>query len=419
MTSDPGRRRKLRLLLRRSAKPPATRLEDFRSEVRGALEERLTPRRDDGVFTVLGAGSDDLEAGRAYLRALADGGWAVPTWPREYGGLGATPAHAAVVAQELARFEVPDLYPYLIGLAIAGPTLVAHATPEQCARWLPPIRTGDEIWCQLFSEPDAGSDLASLATRAERDGDQWRVTGSKVWSSRAHYSRRGLLLARTDPSVPKHAGITAFALDMDAPGVTVSPLRQMNGDTHFSQVHFDAVPVADADRFDAPGDGWRVARTALSHERGAGAVGGGGWGADLKDRLVDLARTRGAAEDPVLRQRLASAVIELEVARLTARRARDTARAGRSPGPEGSGAKLRGSAGLKAAATLALDVLGPDGLLEDGEWQTLFLTSPSISIRGGTDEIQRNIVGERVLGLPPEPRADVDVPFSQLPRSAR
>jgi alkylation response protein AidB-like acyl-CoA dehydrogenase len=397
---------------------------DFRARVRAALEERLTPRRRDGAFTVLGAGSDDLEAGRKYLLALADGGWAVPTWPRDYGGLGATPAQAAVVAQELARFEVPDLYPYVIGLAIAGPTLVDHATAEQCGRWLPAIRSGDEIWCQLFSEPDAGSDLASLATRAERDGEQWRVTGSKVWSSRAHYAQRGLLLARTDPSVPKHAGITAFALDMRAPGVTVSPLRQMNGDTHFSEVHFEHTPVADTDRIDAPGEGWRVARTALTYERGAGAVGGGGWGADLKDRLVELARTHGVTDDPVLRQRLAATIIELEVARLTARRARDAARAGRSPGPEGSGAKLRGSAGFKAAAGLALDLLGPDGIARDGtreqdEWETLFLTSPSISIRGGTDEIQRNIVGERVLGLPSEPRSDVDVPFSQLPRTAR
>jgi alkylation response protein AidB-like acyl-CoA dehydrogenase len=394
-------------------------LDDFRAEVRDALAKRLTPRRADAAFTVLGAGSDDLETGRKYLRALADGGWAVPTWPPEYGGLGATPAEAAVVAQELASFDVPDLYPYVIGLAIAGPTLVSHATPEQCGRWLPAIRAGVEIWCQLFSEPDAGSDLASLATRAERDGDTWRVTGSKVWSSRAHYAQRGLLLARTDGSVPKHAGITAFALDMGAPWVTVRPLRQMNGDTHFSEVHFDRAPVADADRIDAPGEGWRVARTALTYERGAGAVSGGGWGADLKDRLVDLARKRGATSDPLVRQRLVATIIELEVARLTARRARDAARAGRAPGPEGSGAKLRGSAGFKAAAAVALDLLGPDALAEDGEWQTLFLTSPSISIRGGTDEIQRNIVGERVLGLPPEPRADVDVPFSQLPRTVR
>jgi alkylation response protein AidB-like acyl-CoA dehydrogenase len=397
-------------------------LDGFRARVQEALEERLTPRRPNGAFTVLGAGSDDLEAGRRYLRALADGGWAVPTWPREYGGLGATPAQAAVVAQELARFEVPDLYPYVIGLAIAGPTLLDHATPEQCERWLPAIRTGEEIWCQLFSEPDAGSDLASLGTRAERDGDRWLVTGSKVWSSRAHYSQRGLLLARTDPTVPKHSGITAFSLDMRAPGVSVSPLRQMNGDTHFSEVHFDHTPVADGDRIAPPGEGWRVARTALTYERSAGVMGGGGWGGDLKDRLIELARNRGANADPLVRQRLAATIIELEVARLTARRARDAMRAGRALGPEGSGAKLRGSAGFKAAAAVALDLLGPDGVArgraaEPDDWETLFLTSPSISIRGGTDEIQRNIVGERVLGLPPEPRADVDVPFAQLLRT--
>jgi alkylation response protein AidB-like acyl-CoA dehydrogenase len=398
--------------------------DDFRARVRAALEDRLTPRRAEGALTVLGAGSDDLEAGRKYLRALADGGWAVPTWPREYGGLGATPAQAAIVARELARFEVPDLYPYLIGLAIAGPTLVDHATAEQCERWLPPIRTGDEIWCQLFSEPDAGSDLASLATRADQDGHQWRVSGSKVWSSRAHYAHRGLLLARSDPNVPKHAGITAFALDMGAPGVTVSPLRQMDGDTHFSEVHLDNTPVDEADRIGAPGDGWRVARTALTYERDAGALGGGGWGADLEDRLVHLARVRGVTDDPLVRQRLAATVIELEVARLTARRARDAAGAGRTPGPAGSGAKLRGGAAFKASSALALDLLGSDGIARDDarepdEWETLFLTSPSISIRGGTDEIQRNIVGERVLGLPPEPRADVDVPFSELPRTGR
>jgi alkylation response protein AidB-like acyl-CoA dehydrogenase len=175
----------------------------------------------------------------------------------------------------------------------------------------------------------------------------------------------------------------------------------------------------DEDRIGAPGDGWHVARTALTYERGAGAAGGGGWGADLKDRLVELARERGATKDPLARQRLAATIIELEVARLTARRARDAARVGRPPGPEGSGAKLRGSTGLKAAAGLAITLLGHDALVTDGEWQTLFLTSPSISIRGGTDEIQRNIVGERVLGLPAEPRTDVDVPFSQLPRTTR
>src|SRR5215203_3983507 len=237
-------------------------LRTFRTSVRDVLAARLTRRRAGDSFTVLGAGSDDLEAGRAYLRALADGGWAVPTWPVEYGGLGATPALATVVAQELARFDVPDLYPYLIGLAIAGPTLVAHATPEQCSRWLPAIRTGDEIWCQLFSEPDAGSDLASLATRAERDGDEWVINGSKIWTSLAQFATYGILIARTDPDVGKQSGITYFVCPMDTPGIEIRPIIEMNGDTHFSEVHFEEAVVADIDRIDAPGEGWRVARTA-------------------------------------------------------------------------------------------------------------------------------------------------------------
>ena len=349
-------------------------------------------------------------AGRAFLAALADGGLAVPTWPVERGGMGATPAQVGIVAAELARYDAPDLYPFLVGTALVGPVLMAHATVEQQERWLDPIRVGGEIWCQLFSEPDAGSDLAGLTTRAVRDGDTWRVTGAKVWSSRAHYADWGLLLARTDPTSPKHAGITAFALRMSAPGVEVRPLRQMNGDTHFNQVFLTDSPVPDGDRIGAEGEGWRVAITTLMHERGAIGVGGGGGSLVSRDQLVELARTRTASHDPVVRQRLAGVIAQLEIGRQTALRARARARSGRPPGPEGSGSKVRMGATLKAAAELAIDLLGPAGVATDGpdvdDWHTLFLTAPSISIRGGTDEIQRNILGERVLGLPREPRAD-------------
>ena len=385
-----------------------------RDEVRAALAAALRPRDPDVPVTVLGAGSDDLGPGRGWLVALADGGWAVPTWPTEYGGRGASPAEAATIAHELGAFEQPDLYPYLVGLHIVAPTLLTTATPEQCARWLPRVRTGEEIWCQLFSEPGAGSDLANVSTRAERDGEAWRVTGQKVWTSRAHYARWGFLLARTDPSVVKHAGITAFALDMDVPGVEVHPLRQMNGDTHFSEVFLDEVPIADADRIGEVGAGWSVARTLLANERGAVGAVSSGVGTP-SDRLLDAAR---AHADPVLRDRVAGVHLAVETARLTTRRARDTARAGRPPGPEGSGAKLRGSAVFKATADAAIDMLGPAGVAgveRANEWQTLFLTAPSISIRGGTDEIQRNIVGERVLGLPPEPRVDTDRPWDEIP----
>jgi alkylation response protein AidB-like acyl-CoA dehydrogenase len=392
--------------------------DEFRAQVRHELTARLRPRPADGRTSVLGAGSDDLAEGRRFLAALAPIGLAVPTWPREYGGLAATPAQVAIIRQELAAFAVPDLYPYLVGTELVGPTVLAHGAPEQCARWLPQIATGEEIWCQLFSEPDAGSDLAGLATRATRDGDEWYVTGQKVWTSRGHYSRRGFLLARHDGGVPKHAGITAFGLDMTAPGVTILPLRQMNGDAHFTEVFLDGARVPDADRIGAVGEGWAVALTCLSFERGAVGVGGGGGALDV-DRLIALARERNRLVEPLVRAQLASLYVESRVMALTARRARDIARAGR-PGPEGSGMKLRASAIFRQATDLALALLGPAGSSDpDGEWQTLFLTAPSLSIRGGTDEIQRNIIGERVLGLPADVRVDRDVPFDALPRSAR
>jgi acyl-CoA dehydrogenase len=392
-------------------------MDDFRGWVRTELAARLSPRLEGAHTSVLGAGSDDLESGRAYLSALRGSGLAAPSWPKEYGGLDATPEQVGIVRGELGGFAVPDLYPYLVGLELVGPTLLAHGSPGQYARWLPPIADGSEIWCQLFSEPGAGSDLAGLATRATRDGDEWRVSGQKVWTSRGAYSRFGLLLARHDRSLPKHRGITAFALDLRRPGVDVRPLRQMNGDAHFTEVFLDDARVADADRIGEIGGGWRVALTCLSYERGASTAGGTSGLLDV-DRLVELARARRRTSDPMIRDALARLVIETRVMAYTARRARDTARAGR-PGPEGSGMKVRGAALFKSYAALAVHILGTDATLDPhGEWQTLFLTAPSISIRGGTDEIQRNIVGERVLGLPEEPRADRTVPFEQLPGSS-
>jgi alkylation response protein AidB-like acyl-CoA dehydrogenase len=387
---------------------------DFVDRVRSELSARLEPRRDDATVSVLGAGNDDLDAGRRYLGALAGTGLAVPSWPKEYGGLGATPAEVAIVRRELGAFAVPDLYPYLVGLELIGPTLLAHGTPEQCARWLPPIATGEEIWCQLFSEPGAGSDLAGLSTRAQRDGDEWRVTGQKVWTSRGAYSQWGLLLARHDSSVPKHQGITAFGIPMGADGVDVRPLRQMNGDAHFTEVFLDDARVRDSDRIGATGEGWRVALTCLSFERGAATTGSSGGLLDV-ERLIELARERGLTSNGVIRDALARLVIDLRVMSMTIRRARDTARSGQ-PGPAGSGLKLRGSKTFRDYTNLAERILGADALTAAEPWHTLFLTAPSLSIRGGTDEIQRNIVGERVLGLPDEPRLDRELPFDQLPR---
>jgi alkylation response protein AidB-like acyl-CoA dehydrogenase len=390
---------------------------DFRADVRRELAARLAPRRAGATTSVLGAGNDDLDAGRAYLAALAGSGLAVPMWPKEFGGLGATPEEIGIIRGELAAFAVPDLYPYLVGLELVGPTLLAHATADQHARWLPLIANGEEIWCQLFSEPGAGSDLAGLSCRAERDGDEWVVHGQKVWTSRGAYSRRGLLLARSDTSVPKHKGITAFGIDMHSAAVDVRPLRQMNGDAHFTEVFLDDVRVPDSDRIGDPGEGWRVALTCLSYERGASTAGGTSGLLDV-ERLARLARDRGVDRDPLVRDALAQLAIETRVMGYTAKRARDTARAGR-PGPEGSGMKLRGSKLFRDYTALAARILGPEVTLDPhGEMQTLLLTAPSLSIRGGTDEIQRNIVGERVLGLPEEPRVDRTLPFDQLSRGS-
>jgi acyl-CoA dehydrogenase len=381
-------------------------VEGLRADARAFFAQHLRPREPDDRVSLLGAAAGDeaLDEGRRFLALMAPRGYAVPTWPTEHGGLGLVGDDAAIVGQELARFETPDLYPFAVGLALVGPTLVVHGTEEQRARWLPAIASGDEIWCQLFSEPGAGSDLASLAARAERDGDGWVVTGQKTWSSRAHYSRWGLLLARTDPTVPKHEGITAFAIDMQQPGIDVRPLRQLNGDAHFNEVFMDEAVIDDRDRIGEVGDGWRVARTTLLFERsGMGGMGGGG--GIHRDQLLGHVRAHGAATDPLVRQRVAHALTGVEVARLTAMRARDVQRAGRTPGPEGSGAKLRWSATMKEIADLALAVQGIAGATDagDADWQAVFLTAPSLSIRGGTDEVQRNIVAERVLGLPRDP----------------
>jgi alkylation response protein AidB-like acyl-CoA dehydrogenase len=380
---------------------------NFRESVRSLLAGRLAPRKPGSPVVVMGAGSDDLETGRRYLATLAEVRLSAPRWPREYGGFGASAEQATVIAEERERFEAADLYPFMVGIGVVGPTIIDFGDASQKERWLPGILNGAEIWCQLFSEPDAGSDLANLATRSQRDGGVWRVTGQKVWSSRAHYADWGFLLARTDPDVPKHAGITAFAVRMRSPGVTVRPLRQMNGDDHFSEVFLDDALVDEVDRIGPAGAGWKVAVAALAHERGSL---GGGWGMVAPDDLVALAHRTGAAGDAVARNRLAGLIAEMEVSRLANVRARAAAQAGR-PGPEGSGAKLRGSLVTRHISQVAFDLLGIEATVAGGEWQTLFLTGPSFGIRGGTDEIQRNIVGERVLGLPPEPRADKDVPW--------
>ncbi len=395
----------------RDGQPDDVELQALRCRITERLELLLKRRDASARVGVLGAGSDDLESGRTYLARLAEGGFAVPTWPAEHGGMGLSQPEADAVRSALREFESPDMYPFLVGLDLIGPTILVHGDRDQQTRWLPRVRSGADIWCQMFSEPDAGSDLAGLKARAIRDGDGWRVSGSKVWTSRAHYSQWGLLLARHDPSLAKHRGITAFGLDMSTAGVTVKPLLQMNRDAHFNEVFLDDVWVPDSDRIGAVGDGWRVGLTCLSFERGA-------LGGSLGVKVEQLERLRKLIQDDeaVRLDRWTARMIDYRIIQMNDLRAQAARQAGRPPGPEDSGSKLRGTAMIKKLADLAMDVEGAAatvGADDPDEWQSLFLMSPSLSIRGGTDEIQRNILGERVLGLPPEPRVDKDKPFSE------
>jgi alkylation response protein AidB-like acyl-CoA dehydrogenase len=382
-------------------------------EVRHALSQVLEPRRAEDRMTTMGAGSDDLEPGRRYLASTVEGGWAVPAWPTEHGGRDADPDEVQVVNRVLREFAVPDLYAYMIGLGMCGPALLAHGNEDQQRRWLRPIASGAEIWCQMFSEPEAGSDLANLALRAERDGDEWVLDGQKVWTSRAVWAQWGLCLARTDPEVPKHNGLTMFGVDMHAPGVEVRPLLQMNGDGHFSEVFLSGARVPDEWRIGDVGAGWKVAMTVLAHERAAagtnrGGGDGGSRGARQPGWIRDLL-SRAALADPVSRQR----AMRLHARDAAAGWQAERASAARQPGPAGSGSKLHKTASFVGRTRMVKDSYGAQAMLTDHDGHVEFMTGPSMAIRGGTDEIQRNILGERVLGLPSEPRVDRDIPWSR------
>jgi alkylation response protein AidB-like acyl-CoA dehydrogenase len=382
---------------------------EVRAEVRALLAGLVT-----GRVSRMGAGSDDIELARGYLRALAPDGWMVPSWPAEFGGRGASAAGAAIVRTVLAELPKPDLYPFQVGLDLVGPSLLVHGTEAQQRRWLRQIADGSQIWCQMFSEPSAGSDLANVATRARHDGSQWVLSGQKVWTSRASYATWGMCLARTDPEQPKHRGLTAFAVRMDAPGVVVRLLRQMNGDQHFSEVFLEDVRVSDADRIGAAGEGWRVALTVLANERTGLKDDGGLASAPAAPPawLAELAAS-GALRDELLRDRAIRVYVDECVVQMMRTRAAADIEDDRAPGPGGSGQKLRAAALFRQRAELIKDAQGLDGLLSTTPGNVEFLTAPSMSIRGGTDEIQRTIIGEQVLGLEREPRVDRGKPWSQ------
>jgi alkylation response protein AidB-like acyl-CoA dehydrogenase len=354
---------------------------------------------------------------KVWQRFLADNGWACITWPETFGGRGGTGAQAAIFAEESMRAGVLS-GAFAVGVSMAGPTIIAHGSDAQKQRYLPPMARADEVWCQLFSEPGAGSDLAGLSTRAVRDGDEWIVNGQKVWTSGARQSDLGMLLARTDPDQPKHRGITWFVLDMRSPGIEIRPLRQITGASHFNEVFLTDVRVPDAAAVGGLNAGWGVAMTTLANERTF--IGGSGRALGFHE-LVTLARTHGVAGQPVVRQELAASFIRSQLARYLGLRIRTMTARGRSPHAEASIGKLVAAQNLKRNAELALAIEGAGGALAgadapvSGAWQQAFLSAPSIRIAGGSDEVQRNVIGERVLGLPGEPRLDKDLPFRELP----
>ncbi len=341
---------------------------------------------------------------------LAEAGYVAPHWPKPW-GRDANPVQQLVIDEELRAAEAPrPLNP--IGIGWAGPTLLVAGTQEQQERYLPGILSGSELWCQLFSEPGAGSDLASLTTRAERDGDEYVVHGQKVWTTFAHVSRYGILLARTDLSAEQHKGISYFVLDMRSPGITVQPIRQMDGNAMFNEVFLDAVRIPANDLVGEENDGWRLAKVTLGNERvslsGEGALWGRG---PTANTLLDIVRRNGGVQDPRVRQKLAALYIESEVLRLIRLRTISAIVRGLEPGPETSVRKALADEHGQHVMGLAVELAGNAGMLRDcgpfGDpdptWAEGYLFSPALTIGGGTSEVQRNIIGERVLGLPRDP----------------
>lgn len=381
----------------------------FRAEARAWLEANAIPKGhpDDFSAGLWAADYDEetyVDRCRAWQRRLYDGGWAGITWPEQYGGRDGRPIEQAIFHQEQARYGV-STGAFMVAIGMVGPTLLAHGTPAQKDRFLPAMLRGDELWCQLFSEPDAGSDLASLATRAERDGGDWVVSGQKVWTSSAHRAAWGILLARTDPDAPKHAGISYFLLDMATPGIELRPLRQMTGESHFAEVFLDRVRVPAENVVGEVGQGWRVAQTTLRSERSSIA---GGGNVD-PTALAALARRLGRNRDPVVRQAVVDAHVRSEILRFLRYRTQTALSQGKAPGQEASIMKLAFARYMKLLTETALAIQGPAGqVYDDGSganmWLRRFVHAPSLRIAGGSDQIQANIVGERALGLPSEPR---------------
>ena len=398
----------------------------FRSDARSWLDAHanlLKPEESNAGVLDERDDSDTIQAAKDWQKKKADAGWACLTWPTEYGGQGATSIQSVIWNQEEARYKTPPNI-YGIGLGMCGPTIMTHGTDAQRQRWLPEMLSGVKVWCQLFSEPAAGSDLAGLRSTAVREGDDWIINGQKIWTTGAQYCDWGIIVVRSDPNVPKHSGLTYFVVDMHSPGIEIRPITQINGGRGFNEVFFTDVRIPDNQRLSEVGNGWAVAITTLMNERAS--IGSGGGGGSVRD-LLELAKGvdidgQPALEQSAVREKIATFYTRSKGLKLTGNRTLSALSQGKTPGPESSLGKLVGGRLAQEMSAFAMGLQGAAGALNDpaaspqsGEWQERYLSIPGLRIAGGPDEILRNIIAERVLGLPPEARADKGVAFRDIP----
>jgi alkylation response protein AidB-like acyl-CoA dehydrogenase len=386
----------------------------YRAQVRSWLDQNSAQAPVLSGPDAIEDENEVIAARRVWQGKLAEGGLAGVTWPKEYGGQGHGPIEQVICNQEIARAKVPGILD-AIGVGMLGPTIIAHGAEEQKSRYLGPMLHGDEVWCQLFSEPAAGSDLAAVQTRARQQEDgSWRLTGQKVWTTNAQFASYGLLLARTDADVPKHKGLTMFIVPIEGEGVTVRGLRQISGEAEFNEVFFDDVELDAGAVVGGVGNGWTTALTTLMYERVTIGLGGEGMGYNSTRFATALAADEHAARDTEVRHQLGEISSELLAVRFTGYRTLTALQRGQIPGPEAGLAKVTIVNNAIRAGELIADVLGPDALAEDSDWAYMISFLPGLKSAGGTEEILRNTIGERVLGLPPEPRLDKGIPFSEL-----
>jgi alkylation response protein AidB-like acyl-CoA dehydrogenase len=400
----------------------------FRTEVRKFLDanaERRKPGTAEGYRTSQGA-PGALERAKAWQAKKHAAGFAGITWPTDWSGRGGTPIEQVIYNQEESNFAVPRGF-FEIGLGMCIPTLATWGTQEQRQRYATPALKGDEVWCQLFSEPAGGSDLAGLRTRAEKKGDEWIINGQKIWTSGAHYSDYGIVVTRSDANVPKHKGLTFFFLSMTSPGIEIRPIKQISGQSHFNEVFFTDVRIPDSQRLGAVGAGWQVSLTTLMNERLAV---GDAPGPDFRE-IFDLVRRLELEDGPAInnqavRDKLADWYVKTQGLKYTKFRTMTRLSRGETPGPEASIGKLVSASKLQEIAAFGMDLMGQAGIMTDDEtmpanalFQQALLYSPALRIAGGSDEILRNIIAERVLGLPADIRVDKDLPFNKLPTGKR